>query len=151
MSHTVIRVTMPRFDCEKRPSSEGPTPDRLTGPALEPGNRPNPVSMHSPVGSTTSRPQALPQWSPIGVWPNPRSSVLPMMLQSGLAPVASIQRRERCSRRKLNNCRCVTPGSTVTYAELLVEVDDPVQSAEIEQHAVADRHAGPVSPVLAAC
>ena len=36
ISHTVIRVTTPRFDCEKSPSSEGPTPHRPSGPAFAP-------------------------------------------------------------------------------------------------------------------
>ncbi len=70
ISHTLMRVTMPKLDWEKSPSSDGPTPHRLSAPVFDPSNRLNPVSMHSPVGSTTSKPQALPQWSPIGVWPN---------------------------------------------------------------------------------
>ena len=54
ISHTLIRVTMPRFDCENKPSNDGPTPHRLTAAVRAPGKRPNPVSRHSPFGRTTS-------------------------------------------------------------------------------------------------
>ena len=52
----------PKLDCEKRPSSEGPTPQRSE--RLQPSRREtraNPVSTQSPVGRTTSNAQAVPQ------------------------------------------------------------------------------------------
>ena len=51
-----MRVTMPKFDCENRPSTIGPKPYLYWCQTSEFGSPPMPVRKTSPFASTTSRP-----------------------------------------------------------------------------------------------
>ena len=69
---------------------------------------------------------------PYGVWPKPRSIVLPIRLASELAPVASIQSRDRFA-EEIEQLLLGDAGFDRDVGEVLAEIHDPVHAAEIDQ------------------
>ena len=63
MSHMPTRVTMPKLDCENRPSSVGPKLYLETCQLgwESPARLPSPVRITSPLPSTISMPQLMPK------------------------------------------------------------------------------------------
>ena len=82
ISQMPIFVTMPKFDCEKMPSSIGSMPILNCPQVLAFGMAPIPVRMTSPLASTTSMPQWESKWfrKRESVCPTPWSSAFPSTL-----------------------------------------------------------------------